>query len=203
MMGIYAIKPRFRQSLRGVEGILIRRGVHPDAITLSALGLSVLGGLALWGAQRWPLLLLLIVPVALGRTALNALDGMVAVDTGVARPWGEVLNEFSDRLADVALFTGVSFAPGSLPPLGAATMIVMLLSSYLGTAAKAAGGKREYSGIMGKADRMILLSVAAVLALLLPGLPVFTGFLALVLAGLCVTIVQRLRAIHAALESAL
>ena len=27
------------------------------------------------------------------------------------KPWGEVLNEFSDRLSNVALFTGLSRAP--------------------------------------------------------------------------------------------
>ena len=83
----------------------------------------------------------------------------MARGTGLARPWGEVLNEFCDRLADVALLTGECFAPGSNPRLGAVAIVVMLLSSYLGTAAKAAGGKRQYIGVMGKA--MALVSSAA------------------------------------------
>jgi hypothetical protein len=77
----------------------------------------------------------------------------------------------------------------------------MVLCSYLGTAAKAAGGKRQYIGVMGKADRMIYLSVAAVLAVLLPGLPVFSFYLAIVLLGLSATIVQRLQASYADLQS--
>jgi archaetidylinositol phosphate synthase len=78
----------------------------------------------------------------------------------------------------------------------------MLLSSYIGTAAKAAGGRRQYGGIMGKADRMIYLSIAAVLAYLLPGVPVMRYFLIIVAAGLCVTIVQRLNSSYADLKSA-
>jgi phosphatidylglycerophosphate synthase len=140
--------------------------------------------------------------LALARTALNALDGMVARAAGLARPWGEVLNELGDRLADVAFFAGVALAPGSSPALGCAVLVAMLLCSYLGTAARAAGGRRQYGGIMGKADRMIYLGGAAVLAFLLPGVPVFTGFLTIVLAGLGLTILSRLRATYADLQSA-
>jgi phosphatidylglycerophosphate synthase len=200
-MGIYRIKPRFQQSLQGVERYLVRRRVHPDYLTLSALGLSAVGGLALAGSRWAPWLLLLIVPIALGRTALNALDGLVARDTGLARPWGEVLNEFCDRLADVALFTGLAFALGSNSTLGAVVLVAMGLSSYLGTACKAAGGHRQYGGVMGKADRMIYLSVASLLAFLFQGAPILTYFLIVVLAGLIVTLAQRLQASYADLQS--
>lgn len=199
-MGIYRIKPRFQQSLQGVEAYLVARRVHPDYLTLAALALSVIGGLALI-ASRWShWLVLLIVPVALGRTALNALDGLVARDTGLARPWGEVLNEFCDRLADVSLLAGVALSPGGNQPLGAVTIVVMLLSSYVAILSKAAGGCRQYGGIMGKADRMIYLSVSVVVAFLIPALPIFTYFLGIVLAGLIVTLVQRLQATYADLQ---
>lgn len=201
-MGIYGIKPLFQQRLAGVERLLVRRRVHPDYLTLGALALSAAGGLMLWAANAAHPLLLLLIPVALGRTALNALDGLVARDTGLSRPWGEVLNEFSDRLSDVCLFAGASVAPGSDSRVGAAVTVLMLLSSYLGTAAKAAGGKREYGGVMGKADRMIYLSIACLVAVLFPLFPVFRVFLVLVGAGLAVTIVQRLRTIHHALQPA-
>ncbi len=200
-MGIYKIKPKFQKALGGIERDLVRRRVHPDYLTLGALALSAFGGLLLFAANWVSILELLIIPVAIGRTALNALDGLVARDTGLARPWGEVLNEFSDRLADVALLTGVSFAPGSNYRIGAVVIVVMLLSSYLGTAAKAAGGKRQYVGVMGKADRMIYLSVASLLAFVLPDLPIYSLYLGIVLVGLCFTIVQRLKATYADLQS--
>src|SRR5262245_19217531 len=110
-MGLYGIKPRFQQALRGLEGWLIACRVHPDQLTLAALVLACLGGAALYAACWQPWLLLVVPVVAISRTALNALDGMVAKSTGLARPWGVVLNETCDRLADVALFTGLAFAP--------------------------------------------------------------------------------------------
>lgn len=200
-MGIYAIKPKFQQALLVFERPLVRHQVHPDVITISALVISVLGGLALY-ASTWTHWTLLAIPfVALVRTALNALDGMVANDLGVARPWGEVLNEVSDRLSDVALFGGVAFAVGSHPGLGAVVIVGLLLSSYVGTVAKAAGGKRQYVGIMGKADRMIYLSVASLLAFALPSVPVLTYFLMAVIVGIMVTLAQRLGAAYADLKS--
>ena len=201
-MGIYGVKPRFQRALGGIEGWLIERRVHPDHLTLAALVLSGLGGAALCGSHWAPWLLLLVPIVAMVRTALNALDGMVAKSTGLARPWGEVLNETCDRVADVALFAGAAFAPGSAAGLGAAVLVAMLLSSYVGTVTRAAGGRRLYSGVMGKADRMIWLSLAAAAAFALPAAPVLTYLLILVLAGLIVTFGQRLRAAYVDLQSA-
>jgi phosphatidylglycerophosphate synthase len=202
MGGIYRIKPHFQQALSGIAGALTVCHVHPDMLTAAAFAVALAGGGALVAGRWVPALLLLVPGLALARTALNALDGMVARAAGLARPWGEVLNELGDRLADVAFFAGVALAPGSSPALGCAVLVAMLLCSYLGTVARAAGGRRQYGGIMGKADRMIYLGGAAVLAFLLPGVPVFTGFLTIVLAGLGLTILSRLRATYADLQSA-
>jgi phosphatidylglycerophosphate synthase len=114
----------------------------------------------------------------------------------LARPWGEVLNEFCDRLADVALLGGVALAAPSDHLLGAITVVAMLLSSYLAIVAKAAGGRRQYVGPMGKADRMMVLAGTALLGLFLPVDKVYNFFLALVLAGLIITLVQRGRATY-------
>ena len=196
MAGIYDIKPAFQRSLRGVEGWLVARRVHPDWLTYLALALSVLGGLALYVGPLQPAWLLLVPLVALVRTALNALDGMVAVKTGLARPWGEVLNELCDRLADVALLGGMALAPGANALLGAATVVAVLLTSYLAILAKAAGGRRLHGGPMGKPDRMIVLSIGAPLGLFLPVPRLYDGLQALVLAGVLLTFVLRLRAAH-------
>lgn len=201
-MGLYAIKPRFQQLLRRVADWLVAHHVHPDRVTLAAVACALLGGLALWGSNwsRWTLVAVPIV--ALFRIALNALDGMVARDSGLARPWGEVLNEFCDRLSDIALFTGMAAARGALPLLGAAVVVAAVLSSFVGNASKGAGGKRQYGGIMGKADRMLYLSIASIVALILPDVPIFTWFAALVLLAQLVTIAQRLRLAYRDLQPA-
>jgi CDP-diacylglycerol--glycerol-3-phosphate 3-phosphatidyltransferase len=199
-MGIYRIKPAFQRSLLGAENALVEHGVHPDVLTLGAVALSFLGGVALYAQsfQRW---LLLAVPVvAILRTALNALDGLVAKRTGLARPWGEVLNEASDRVADVALFGGLVLSEGVNLYLGAGTIVLILLGSYVGAVSKAAGGPRQYGGVMGKADRMIFLSVMSVVVLVFHRTWIWNVFLSIVAAGAIVTILQRLVRTHADLR---
>src|SRR5918997_1578065 len=166
--GMYAVKPAFQRSLGGIERWLVERRVHPDGLPSLALVLSVAGGACLYVAPDRPWLLLAVPVVTIVRTALNALDGLVARDTGLARPWGEVLNEFCDRLADLALIGGLALAPPSSKELGIGVVVLMLLSSYLAILSKAAGGRRQYVGPMGKADRMVVLSFAAPLGLFVP-----------------------------------
>ncbi len=201
-IGIYQIKPAFQRSLRGIEDELVRRGVHPDTLTYAALVLSVGGGVCLYLAPDLPLLLLAVPLVAVVRTALNALDGLVAKRTGLARPWGEVLNEFCDRLADVSLLGGVALARPADHLLGAVAVVAMLLCSYLAILSRAAGGRRQYAGPMGKADRMALLAIAAPLGLLLPLELVYNAFLGIVLVGLLVTLYQRARDTYRDLQPA-
>lgn len=202
MPGIYQVKPAFQRSLGGIEAWLVARRVHPDWITYSALVLSIAGGIILYVAPAHVWLLILIPVVVLVRTALNALDGLVAKKTGLARPWGEVLNEFCDRVADVALVGGLALASPTLPLLGGATIVGMLLTSYLAILSKAAGGRRQYAGPMGKADRMLLLGLAALVGLVVPLSLVYNAVLALMLAGLAVTMVARARATYRDLQPA-
>jgi CDP-diacylglycerol--glycerol-3-phosphate 3-phosphatidyltransferase len=200
MPGIYQVKPAFQRSLGGIESWLVARRVHPDWLTYAALVLSIVGGIVLYVAPDHIWLLLLIPIVVLVRTALNALDGLVARRTGLARPWGEVINEFSDRLSDVAILGGLALASPTLPLLGAAAIVATLLTSYLAILSKAAGGRRQYAGPMGKADRMLLLGLAGFVGLVVPLNITYNACLVLVLAGLAVTIVARARATYRDLQ---
>jgi CDP-diacylglycerol--glycerol-3-phosphate 3-phosphatidyltransferase len=199
-VGVYSIKPAFQRSLRPLEDRLVEAQVHPDVLTLTALGLSLGGGAAFALADRFPWVLALAPVVALARTALNALDGLVAKRTGKARPWGEVLNEFSDRLADVALLAGLAASGLVNGYLATAGIVAVLLGSYLGILSKAAGGRREYGGVLGKADRMLLLAAAGPLTAAFNPRLVVGSFFALVLIGSLITIAQRGVSTYVALQ---
>ena len=191
-MGIYAIKPAFQRSLKPIERFLVDNKVHPTPINLSALVLSIIGGcsLAYSGEYQW---LLIIVPfVAFFRTALNALDGMVARELDVAnRGFGEVLNETLDRISDAALLFGLALASYTNLTLGAAATITVLITSYLSIVSKAAGGSRQYAGPMGKADRMVVLGVGSVVLLTTGYAPSGDIMLTIILLGTLITFIQR------------
>ena len=194
-MGLYAVKPGFRSSLRGLELRLVRSGVSADQLTAAGLGCAAgtAGAVLLSGDDaRW----LAAVPVlAVGRLVCNALDGMVAADTGTARPLGLVLNEFADRVADSAVLLAVALRSGN-PLLGAATVALVLLASYLGIVPVAAGGTRQYIGVMGKVDRMVLLAALAPVGLAAGAATTMTAYLCVVAPGALVTIAQRATSIR-------
>jgi CDP-diacylglycerol--glycerol-3-phosphate 3-phosphatidyltransferase len=163
-VGVYAVKPWFRRRLSSTARALARQGVSADRVTTAGVLASMAGGLAFAGGRlsRWAYL---AVPgLALARTAANALDGLVAEQTGTARPAGELWNETADRLGDIALFAGAATVPGVSPALAFSALAAAELSSYVGVAARAAGGRRRYEGPMGKPDRMLALSLAALVA---------------------------------------
>lgn len=161
-MGFYDIKPRFRQALTPLANRLA--WVHPDAITFAGVGASVLALLSIIFGTTYQVLLLFVPVWLFVRIACNALDGLVAQRTGKARPFGEVLNEGADRIADVTLLFGLGCTPWASFALAGWTTVVVLMASYIGLLGKAVGVGREYGGILGKSDRMFWMGVVSLVA---------------------------------------
>src|SRR5713101_1016228 len=197
--GIYGIKPWWQQRLAGLENRLVKWRIHPDLVTLAGVGCAGLMGLALAASARWPLLVLAVVPLAIGRLAANALDGLVARRTGLARPWGEVYNECSDRISDILVFAGLAFNSHVIASLAWGVLVLILFNSYLGTVAKAAGGKRQFGGFLAKADRMIYIAIFSLVALFL-GSAAWNWLLLAFIPAILLTMVQRTRWIYAELK---
>ena len=103
-MGIYVTKPAWQRALGPIVALSVRRRVHPDVFTYGALVLSAVAALALLLAGADRLWLWLVPPCVLLRLVLNLMDGLVARARGMADRWGEVKNEFGDRIADALIF---------------------------------------------------------------------------------------------------
>jgi CDP-diacylglycerol--glycerol-3-phosphate 3-phosphatidyltransferase len=201
-MGIYAVKPRFRRLLRGAARALAARGVTPDQVTGAGIVASGLGALAFGVGGRWRRAFLAVPVLAFARTAANALDGLVAEESGLGRPAGELYNETADRLGDIAFLTGTAAVPGVRPGLALAALAAAELSSFVGVSAKAAGGSRRYDGPMGKPDRMLVVGVAglAAAAARRPARVLNAG-LVVIAAGALATAANRYRRAHAELAA--
>jgi CDP-diacylglycerol--glycerol-3-phosphate 3-phosphatidyltransferase len=161
-LGLYDLKPAFRRVLSGLLPAL--RPVHPDVLTWAALACAVVAAVLIARSGGRGSIALLVVPLLLFlRIALNALDGLLAVATGKARAFGEVLNEATDRLADAALLLGIAYSPYSSPAIALPALAAVLFSSYVGILGKAVGAGRQYGGVLGKADRMLWIGAASLL----------------------------------------
>ena len=195
-MGIYSTKSKWQRLLRPLVGFCVRNRVRPDFFTYGALVLSILAGFALLRAGASQAWLWLVPPCVLLRLLFNLMDGLVARETGLADAWGEVKNEFADRVADVAIFLGLSFGGYVDTRLVALALALILCVSYLGVLAKAVAGRRVYAGIFWKGDRMIWLAVFTLYPLLTRNLASYNWYLAIAVVAATATIVQRLRRIY-------
>jgi CDP-diacylglycerol--glycerol-3-phosphate 3-phosphatidyltransferase len=190
--GIYAIKPWWQSRLAGLESVLVKHHVHPDAITFGGVVCAGLLGVVLFASGQWSLLALAVPPLAIGRLAANALDGLVARHTGLAHPRGELFNECCDRVSDILVFASLAFTLHVIASLAWGVLVLALLSSYVGITAKAAGGKRQFGGLLAKADRMIYLALFSPVVIW-RGPVAWNWLLLAYIPALFITLVQRSR----------
>ena len=83
-------------------------------------------------------------------------------------PKGDFLDHVVDRYADIFIITGIIGGGNSGWLIGIFALTGVLMSSYLGTQAQAVGVGRYYGGLLGRADRLLLIMVAGILTLIFP-----------------------------------
>ena len=198
MATIYDLKPKFQALLRPIAAWLARGGVTANAVTVAALVLSVAQGawLALAPGEAWPLLLL---PVTLFvRMALNAIDGLMAKEHGMATPRGAVLNELSDVIADAVLYLPFALIQGVNVPLVVLVVVTGIIAEMAGALGPLIRAPRHYDGPFGKSDRAVAFGLLAVLLALGVASGLWTSvYLGILLALSVCTVINRARRIVA------
>ena len=143
--------------------IAIRCRLTPNFFTIAALVASAVAGILFY--LRFELLAILAV-------ALNAfcdsMDGAVAREMKCQSKRGDFLDHAVDRYADIFIITGI-FASGMVPwQIGVLALTGVLMASYLGTQAQAVGVGRVYGGLLGRADRLVLIMLVGIIDLIVP-----------------------------------
>ncbi|GAA4778401.1 CDP-alcohol phosphatidyltransferase family protein [Actinomycetospora chlora] len=135
---------------------LVRRGVHPDVVTVAGTVASTASALLLIPTGHLFAASLVVWAFAM----LDVLDGAMARARGVKSPFGGVLDSVGDRLVDGAVFAAIAWWAFSVDrPLLAALALVCLVAgqliSYIKARAEAAGLRAD-GGIVERAERLIL-----------------------------------------------
>jgi CDP-diacylglycerol--glycerol-3-phosphate 3-phosphatidyltransferase len=192
-IGLYALKPWYAVRLTGIRDWLIRHQVRPNTVSCAGIGFGVAAGAALavlpigWAGVA-------VGPLLAARLAAANLDGALARETGSRTRRGSVLNEVGDRAAELAVLAGCfALAPAWLVLF---TMLIASAPSWVSLAGAAAGPEgtrsRINGGPMGKTERCLLLTVAAII----PGSA--TVLLVAIAAGSALTAVLRARTLFGA-----
>lgn len=133
------------------------RNVEPNTLTWIAFLFAVLAGMFFYLSNHWFLLLafLCIFFAAL----FDALDGKVAKITFKISRRGDFLDHVLDRYADVFIIGGIMLSTYCNWLIGLLALLGVIFASYMGTQAQALGCGRDYGGILGRADRLVILMI--------------------------------------------
>ncbi|MGG5174319.1 phosphatidylinositol phosphate synthase [Pseudarthrobacter sp. J1763] len=176
---------------------LLKIGVSPDAVTIVGTLGVVVGALVFYplGQLWWGTLFITAFIFS------DVLDGMMARIQGRSGPWGNFLDSTLDRIADGALFAGVTiwfFTRGDNHAIAIAAVVCLVLGmvvSYARAKAEALGFTANV-GIAERAERLV--SVLVVTGFTGLGLPEVVLFVTLCLLGAAslVTVVQRISTVY-------
>ncbi len=133
--------------------------INPNTLTLLSLLLAFLAGvgyyLTWWGSGY----LFCAFFFTLISALFDALDGKVARIRKIASRRGDFLDHLVDRYADTFIIVGIALSPYSTPLIGLFALTGVYFTSYIGTQAQAVGLRRIYGGLLGRADRMLILII--------------------------------------------
>lgn len=172
--------------------LVSRAGLTPTMITLLGFVISIVGA----------------VFIATGRLALGAgivgfgalldvLDGVLARLTGAETRRGALLDSFTDRLGEVAMWTGLSYHLGTIPDPTLVTVSIIavcgsLLVPFLRAKAES-DGLEGRGGLLGRAERLLIFGFGVGLSGL--GLPTLHGAVWILAVGTWLTVGLRFRTI--------
>jgi CDP-diacylglycerol--glycerol-3-phosphate 3-phosphatidyltransferase len=195
MLNIFA-RASISRFVDPVGGWLVRAGIGPDAITFTGTIGTVAS--ALWFFPHGQLVAGTIAVTVF--VLLDVLDGAVARARGSGTPWGTVLDATCDRIADGALFAGLTwwcFVVAGDRLLAVAALLCLVSAqviSYI-KARAAASGLFADGGMVERAERYIITLVGAGLTGL--GVSLALDVALWLLAGLqLVTVTQRMLAVR-------
>lgn len=143
--------------------VAIKCRLTPNFFTLAALAASAAAGLLFFFRMEF----LGVLAVALNAFC-DAMDGAVAREMKCQSKRGDFLDHAVDRYADIFIITGI-FAGGLVPwQIGVFALTGVLMSSYLGTQAQAVGVGRYYGGLLGRADRLVIIMLVGIVDFFVP-----------------------------------
>jgi len=158
--------------------------INPSFISIASLILALIASYFLF-TSFWLLAALFL----LLSSFLDALDGEIARKFKLETKLGDFLDHSLDRIADAAFFIALAFNPEIPTTLALLTLAAILLVSYLGTEAQALTGKRLYTALVSRADRLVILIVAAIAQIFFANAILYALYIILILSA--ITFLQR------------
>jgi Phosphatidylglycerophosphate synthase len=160
-MTFNTLRPFASKVIEPLAELFIRCEVSPDTVSIASLICAFFAGLSFYYSPASRELVLLAGILVVLNSIFDALDGIIARKSNRVTPRGDFLDHVIDRYSDVFIICSIFFADYVSWQVGVAAIVGVLLTSYLGTQAQALNLGRYYGGVMGRADRLIVIILAA------------------------------------------
>lgn len=166
-MTLDQFRPQVKFFFDPLVALAIRWRITPNFLTIAAFVASAIAGVFFFlRMEVWAVL------AVAANAFFDSMDGAVAREMKITSKRGDFLDHAVDRYADIFIITGI-FASGAVPwQIGVLALTGVLMSSYLGTQAQAVGVGRYYGGVLGRADRLVLILIVGIISIFFP-LPLY------------------------------
>ncbi len=156
-MTLEAFRPFVGGIIDPIASALDDLGADPNYLSIASFFFAVLAGVFFY----FNFLLLAGFMVFLNAVS-DVMDGALARHIGMADLRGDFLDHVIDRYADIFIICGIFFGGYAPWQIGVAAITGVLLTSYLGTQAQAVHVGRYYGGVLGRADRLVVIFIATI-----------------------------------------
>ncbi len=140
--------------------------LSPNAITLTALALNLIGAALLAAAGPRPALFLIAIVPIIAAGFADAFDGIVARAQQKESRFGDFLDHLCDRISDSALAACWLIGSGVRESLVVVATIVVMLNGYTGTQIEATFHTRNYESI-GRGEFVLALVTLPIVSFIL------------------------------------
>lgn len=151
-----SLRPRAQKAIDVLSKPFMR--FRPNSISAASFVLAVIAGFFYYEGHY---LLLFSFAALLFSSILDAVDGNVARKRKMQGKKGDLVDHFLDRFSDIAIITGMTLSAFGSLTVGFFALEGVLMTSYMGTQSQALGLKRDYSGLLGRSDRLVLMMLVA------------------------------------------
>lgn len=162
-MTFNALRPLASKILDPIARKMADSGISPNMISMLSLLFAAFAGFLYYYSGFDPLLVLIAGLLVALNSFFDAMDGLMARYLKIASARGDFLDHVIDRYSDVFIICGIFFGGYVDWQIGVAAIVGVLLTSYLGTQAQALHLGRYYGGIIGRADRLVLIMLSSVI----------------------------------------
>jgi archaetidylinositol phosphate synthase len=186
------LKKKIQQMLTTEAKAAHKIGLTPNRISVIGFILALASAISYALTPNQPPWLLLLATVFLLASGFcDALDGIVARTFQQATVFGGFFDSLLDRYADAAVYAGIIISGLCNPLWGLVALTGSVLVSYSRARAEAAGVKMESIGFAERAERMLILAAASIIAFFFPNAGILNYGIVLLAILSNLTVIQR------------